>query len=352
MSRLLELAKNIALSNLSELKYPYRLTYILTYRCRFKCGMCNIWEKTAGEELSLEQIEKFFDASNRFSWINLSGGEIFLRKDLPEVLDVILTKCKRLYLLDFPTNGYETGLITDAVRKIMTKYRLPKLLVTVSLDGPKELHDRIRGVQGSWDRAVQTFAELRKLRSSRFKVFFGMTLQPLNMDHFEETLDSADRLIGRVAHDDFHINIAHYSPHYYGNTDAFKNSDSAALWNRMDEISAYRKGSPFDPVVFLEKRYQRLSKIYLANNKSPVPCQALSASFFMDPAGVVYPCSIYDKSAGNIKDFDYDIQKLWSCDLRKKIRKEIRSGLCPHCWTPCEAYQSILANLIPKLKGA
>ena len=352
MSRLLELVKNITLSNFSELKSPYRLTYILTYRCHFKCGMCNIWKKAAGSELSMEQIENFFDTSNRFSWINLSGGEIFLRKDLPEVLDAILTKCKCLYLLDFPTNGYESGLITDTVRKIITKYRLPKLLVTVSLDGPKELHNQIRGVPGSWDKAVETFAELRKLRSGRFNVFFGTTLQPLNMDHFEETLDSVNRLIGQVAHDDFHINIAHSSSHYYGNPDAFRNNDSAALWNRVDRISAYRKGSPLDPVVFLEKRYQELSKIYLANNKSPVPCQALSASFFMDPAGDVYPCSIYDKSIGNIMDYDYDIRKLWAADYRIRIRKEIRSGLCPHCWTPCEAYQSILANLIPKLKGA
>jgi len=351
MNRLLCLAKNVAFSNFTELRSPYKITYIVTHRCHFKCGMCNIWKKAPGSELSLEQIERFFDNSGLFSWVNLSGGEIFLRKDLPDIFDIILNKCRNLYLLDFPTNGYDTRLITDAVTGLLRDRRLPKLLVTVSLDGPPSLHDRIRNVPGSWDRAVETFDRLRKLRNGRFNVFLGMTLQRANMDKFEETLRSVDRKIGRAGYGDFHINIAHGSSHYYENPDFCKNEDAEKLWEHLDRISGSRSRRIFSAVGFLEKRYQALSKTYLTGLRSPLPCQALGASLFLSPDGTVYPCSVYDRPIGNIADFDYDIGRLWGSARRLQARKEIRAKNCPACWTPCEAYQSILANLLPKFQG-
>ncbi|MFH1678356.1 MAG: radical SAM protein [Candidatus Omnitrophota bacterium] len=348
MSKLLQLAKQVIISNYSELKFPYRFTYILTNKCQFKCAMCNIWQKSAENELSLGEIKKFFGQSNSFSWINLSGGEIFLRTDLPEIIKIIFDNCKQLYLLDFPTNGFQTDIIVDIVKDILTIYKPPKLLVTISLDGPPELHDKIRNMAGSWIKAVETFKQLRKLRSSRFDVYFGMTLQPLNVNKIYQTVQSVNNHIGKIGYDDFHINLIQYSPHYYANIDAVKFRDKQELRAGLIGISRLRKVFLFSPVGFLERRYQRLAGVYIDRNKTPIPCQALSVSFFMDPAGNVYPCSIYDRMIGNIKDFDYDIFKLWNTASRRNLRKEICNGNCPHCWTPCEAYQSILANILPK----
>lgn len=349
MSSLFYLAKNILTNNLSDLRYPYRFTYILTYKCQFKCLMCNIWQRPAIEELSLEQIKCFFEKSNRFSWINLSGGEIFLREDLLDIIKIIFEKCNRLYLLDFPTNGFQTKAIEEAVKKILAFYAFPKLLVTVSLDGPRQLHNEIRNTAGSWDKAVETFERLRSLRNKRFNVFFGMTLQPSNMNSFDETFKSVNKQIGGLDYRDFHINLIHNSGHYYGNIRATNSLFGQELWNQMNRIMRLRNLSLFSPVGFLERQYQHLAKIYLGKNISPVPCQAFSASFFMDPGGNVYPCSIYDRKIGNIADFDYNIYKLWDISLRHKLREEIRQGKCPQCWTPCEAYQSILANILPKI---
>lgn len=348
MSRLLRLAKNIAVSNFSDLKYPYRFTYILTYKCQFKCAMCNIWQKPSGAELSLEDIKRFFEKSNWFSWINLSGGEIFLREDLPDIIEIILKNCRHLYLLDFPTNGFLMEAIVGTVKKILSFKKLPKLLVTVSLDGPQKLHEQIRNAPGSWERAVETFKRLRSLRSGNFEVYFGMTLQEANLNSFEETFKAAEEKVGSLQYSDFHVNLFQSSPHYYGNAKNTPVLSKAALRKQMDCIMKLRKPPLFSPVGFLERCYQNLAKIYLDKGVSPVPCAALSGSFFMDPCGNVYPCSIYDRSIGNITDFDYDILTLWCSNERCLTRQDIRKGNCPQCWTPCEAYQSILANLLPK----
>lgn len=347
MNALLGLAKNILTNNFKDPRYPYRFTYILTYRCQFKCRMCNIWDKPIKEEISLAQIKKFFEKSNRFYWINLSGGEIFLRPDLPGIIDALFKNCRQLFLLDFPTNGFQTGLIVDTVKKILNTYRPPKLLVTVSLDGPRQVHERLRNVEGSWERAVGTFRQLRNLRSRRFEVFFGMTLQPENRLSFKETLREVDREIGGVRARDFHVNLIQHSQHYYGNTEKIGQMVRDVLREELERISALRDDFPLSPVGLLERRYQRLAGEYLEKGLCPLPCQALSASFFMDPTGNVYPCSVYDRPIGNIKDFDYDIRILWDTKYRKQIREEIRQGSCPQCWTPCEAYQSILASLLP-----
>lgn len=344
VKRLFYLAKNIAASNFTELKRPYRMTYILTNRCQLKCGMCNIWNKPAGRELSLEQLRCFFSQSNGFSWINLSGGEIFLREDLMDIMESVFKHCRELYLLDFPTNGFLTDIIEGSVKKIISLYNPPKLLVTVSLDGPPELHDRIRGAGGVWVRAVETFRRLRLLRSRRFGVFLGLTLQPDNADKFPQTYAAVNDRIGGLKHSDFHINIIQQSAHYYNN-DGIQPEDRRKLWESLTCVRRLRKSAMGGPVAFLERRYQRLAGTYLEENKAPLPCQALGSSFFMSPEGTVYPCSIYNRPAGNVADYGYDIYKLWGAACRAGLREEIRQGNCPQCWTPCEAYQSILANL-------
>lgn len=348
MRRRLNLAKNILLSNFKELDMPYRMTYIVTYKCQLTCTMCNIWKRSSYDELSLEEIEKFFTNYNKFAWINLSGGEIFLRDDIVDIVGIIHRKCKGLYLLDFPTNGFATELIIPSVRSILSSYDIPKVIVTVSLDGPKEVHDRIRGVPGSWERAVATFNELKALRSKHFNVFFGLTLQGSNIDSFDAAIESVRYEVDDISYDDFHVNVAHESGHYYANTELAKGAGKEVLWRKLDEIVQKRKVSRLHPIGFLEYRYQTLAKNYLDTRRMPVACAALGASLFMDPCGNIYPCSIFDKRIGNIRDFGYDLNKIWGTEARRSLRAEIVEERCPGCWTPCEAYQSILAGLLPR----
>jgi len=347
MYPIIELAKNIALSNVMELPAPYKLTYALTYRCQLQCGMCNIWRQKPSREMTVEQIAAFFERTSGFSWINLSGGEIFLRPDLLAIIGAIASSCRSVYLLNFPTNGYLTDVIVDAVEAIIRSFRFPKLLVTVSLDGPPALHDQIRNTPGSWDRAVETYRRLRALKSGRFNVFLGMTLQDVNAHAFEETVRSVRDQIGNVRYQDVHVNLAHTSSHYYANAGADIHRDKHQTLSQLARIRTLRKTSRLDPVNYLERRYQRLASRYITDGNCPTGCQAFGASLFMDPAGTIYPCSGFDSPIGNIVDHDCRLDALWRAPRRRSIRREIIKGNCPQCWTPCEAYQSILADLVP-----
>ena len=113
------LAQRIAWSNVAELRNPYKLTFALTYRCQLRCTMCNIWQKDPQPEITIDEIAALFRNFPGFSWINLSGGEIFLRRDIEEIFEVIAGSCKDLYLLNFPTNSYESDLIVQTVGRLV-----------------------------------------------------------------------------------------------------------------------------------------------------------------------------------------------------------------------------------------
>ena len=102
MMKHLTLAKNIIASKFKRVEFPYKLKIAETYRCQSRCIHCNIWKKKPINELTLDEIQTFFKKSNKFSWIDLTGGEVTLRDDFVDIADAIITNCRNLYHLHTP----------------------------------------------------------------------------------------------------------------------------------------------------------------------------------------------------------------------------------------------------------
>ncbi|MDP8215603.1 MAG: radical SAM protein [Candidatus Euphemobacter frigidus] len=326
-------------SNLHRLSRPYKLTLALTYRCNFHCRACLTWQRPPVAEMTIEDIRKFFQRQNYFSWVDLTGGEITLRSDLPEIIEAVTENSRRLVLLHFPTNGF---LPERAVRAARAAKRRPglKFVVTVSLDGPPAVHDRLKGKKGSWERALETFAALR--REKGVEAFLGMTLQRENLDLRRETIAAVQKRIPTIRAADFHYNLAHIS-FFYNNLklDPTPGPSAAAVFD--DLAAGYRL--ILSPRKFLERSYLKGARGFVASGLCPIPCQSLSSSCFIDPTWNVYPCTGYDRLLGNLRDVDFDLDRIWNSPATVSIRDEIVNGRCPQCWTPCEAYQTILGNL-------
>lgn len=338
MRKTLHLGKNIILSNFKIPNKPYKLTYAITYNCNSRCKICNIWKKKSRNELKLEEIRKFFEKNNYFSWIDLTGGEPFIRKDLADIVKIIIKNCKNLYLIHLPTNGLSTKLIIEKSKQI-TSLKPKKFIISVSLDGPPELNDSLR-IKNAFDNSIRTYKELKKIG---IEAYFGMTLSNYNYDKFKETFNAVKKSIPDIKYTDFHMNISHYSPHFYSNKKERLMENE--IIKEIDNFIRLR-GLSITPIKWLERRYLKLIEKYLKTKKVPVKCLSLSSSIFMDPYGNIYPCSIYNKKLGNLKDFNYSLKDIWKSGEINKIRNQILKKQCPNCWTPCEAYQSILGNLI------
>ena len=342
------LTKQILVSNFKDVKFPYKLNFCLTYKCNSKCLSCDIWKIKSTNELTVDEIKNFFKYSNKFSWIDVTGGEVFLRKDIVQIIDIILQSCKDLYHLHIPTNSIITQLTVDRIKEILKLRPKPKkFTITLSIDGPPELHDYIRGVEDNWAGVMKAYDELREFENNYFKIFFGFTLSKLNLGKFHETVIAVQKEFPQVKYEDFHMNIAHTSGHYYNNDDfdIGVNSDKEKF---IEEVEAFRlrKKKIFNPINNLENKYLNYAKKYIMTGETPIDCKSLASSVFLDPYGNVFPCSIWDKKIGNIKDFEFNLSRLLEDKIVKELREQIKDKSCPNCWTPCEAYQSILGSLI------
>lgn len=340
-STYLRLAARIARSNGGRQVFPYKLTFVVTYWCNYRCQTCNIWQMKPHDELGLDEIERFFERSRDFSWIDFTGGEPFLRKDFVDIVLAALRRCPSLALVHFPTNGYLTDQIVAGVERILGEGP-PKLMITVSTDGDEAVNDRVRGIEGGWRRQMETFRRLRELPG--VDVVLGMTLSDLNVGEFDRALEAARGACPGLTARDFHLNIAHRSAHYYGNAEADYLDRRDAMLEELRSFARAR-GYSLGPVGFLEQRYLRHAESYLRTGRTPMRCHALKSSCFIDSWGNVYPCGMYDLRLGSLRDCDYDLGKLWSSPETLRVQRQIWNYDCPQCWTPCEAYQSILGNL-------
>jgi len=334
MREFLKLGSRIFSSNFSNLSEPYKLTFAITYQCNSRCKTCGIWKKTPKGELSTKEMERIFEKINP-CWVNLTGGEPFLRKDLYKIAG--FAKNRGAYLLNLTTNGLLGKKIIKETKRII-ELDFPKFMVVVSMDGPKEAHDKIRGVKGNWEKSLDVFRELKSMSGKNFDTFLGYTISSHNIGMIEKTINDSGFEIK-----DFHFNVFHNSSLYYNNQKQMGAAESKVLED-VNYILKEKKG--FDPVSYIEKKYLKLIENYFKTGKSPMPCNALNSSCFIEPDGEVYPCTSYEIKLGNLRNFDYNLKTIWNSKKAIKTRIMINKNKCGGCWTPCEAYQTILGNIL------
>lgn len=343
----LALARKAFASNLHRPGFPFKLTFAITYWCNYKCKTCNIWQRKPKDELTADEIELFAQRSNRFSWIDVTGGEVSLRQDFPAICESLVKHNRDLVLLHFPTNGYLTDRIVGQVRQIL-KFRPPKLIITVSMDGDEQVNDEVRGVAGGYQRQIETFRQLRALQG--VDVVLGMTLSKFNADQYENAFQAAKQRIPDLEYRDLHINVVHESSHYLGNhQDQHRQLDDRTLGLLIQETgrhAARRSRIPLHPVDFLEYAYLRRVEKYLRTGVTPMRCHALRSSCMIDSWGQVFPCTIYNRPLGSLREHNYELARIWQAEETRAVQREIWNKACPQCWTPCEAYPSIMGNFL------
>jgi radical SAM protein with 4Fe4S-binding SPASM domain len=323
---------------------PLKLNLCLTYWCQYKCKTCNIWRRKPTDELTTDEVGALIRENPHVNWVDLTGGEIFLRPDIDDIFEAILTGWSRLAILHFPTNGFQTDRIVQSVERIARQRSGARTVVTVSLDGDEALNDEIRGIKGGFRRQVATFQALRRIPG--ITTALGMTLSTYNLERFRDTFAACARECPGLDVADIHINVAQKSGHYYGNAemDAIAPDPAAA----RAEIGKYRqlRGIARSPMEFIENRYLKNLEKFLETGRTPMPCHALRSSCFIDPWGVVYPCIAYSRPIGRLRDTGMRLEPIWHAAETARLQGEIWKGDCPQCWTACEAYQSILGNAL------
>jgi radical SAM protein with 4Fe4S-binding SPASM domain len=331
-----------ARANVERLAAPVKVNFALTYWCQYRCKTCNIWKRRPENELTTAEVLTFVRKNPQIAWLDVTGGEIFLRKDIQEILQAIVGSWKSLAILHFPTNGFLTDQI-ERVSRSLVKRGGPAIVITVSVDGDEALNDDVRGIKGGYQRQVETFRALRRIPGIR--PVFGMTLSRYNVGAFERTFEALARVCPGLDIKDFHLNVAQVSGHYYGNAEMANVAPPRDLVAQELRVYRRRRGMPLSLQAWLEDSYLDHLERYVESGALPMRCHSLRSSCFIDPWGTVFPCITYSHPIGSLRDHAMELGAIWTSETAVALQGEIWQGDCPQCWTACEAYQSILGNL-------
>jgi Fe-coproporphyrin III synthase len=346
----MSLANTAIKSNFVKLDRPYKLNYCITYWCQSRCLTCNIWQIKPKGELSIEEVRQFVIKNPYFKWVELTGGEPFLRSDIVEIARTFKEHSKELYILTMPTNSLcDHNQVERKLREILAM-GIPRVAVTVSLDGYRELHDKIRGIPGNYDKAIDMFKRLKQMKKQHENLYFvfGYTLSKFNKGEFEKTYQAVKQEIPDIKYNDFHINLAQVSSNYYGNSQDDIKPNNLEVVNELETILRHREFE-VGVIPMIEGAFARKLVEYAKTGSSPMKSRSLEASLFMDSYGFVYPSIMWDKKIGNIRESGFDLMPLWNNENAKEVRTQIREGKEPNQWTSCEAYQILTGNVLSLL---
>jgi MoaA/NifB/PqqE/SkfB family radical SAM enzyme len=332
----LGLARGVLDARVSAVR-PFKLTLALTERCDCRCEVCFIWRKPKGREMTPSEIGGFLREAPSIRWVNLTGGEPFLRDDVPEVVEAVRAALPGLAVLTFPTTGQRTEAIVEAVGRI-ARLRIPRVFATCSVEGPPDLHDRLRGRPGAFERMTATYRALRAIPG--VSAYFGLTLSDRNAGAVRQTLAALREAAPGTTWRDVHLNVYTESGHYYDNV-ASGVGPPVGVEEALGEALRAREGSG-DPTDRIEATYLRLLPSFLRTGRSPIPCRSLRASVFIGASGDLYPCTVYGRRLGNV--LETPLPDLLASDEAADARDVIERDRCPGCWSPCEAHPTIVAS--------
>ncbi len=293
---------------------PLFASYNVTGRCNMRCVFCEWW-KTDIPELATKKALAAIDAvcSLGVSFFDLSGGEPLLRKDLN-----VLAKRAASHgcLVSMNTNG--TLLNERRVDEVADVFDV----VVVSLDGPKEVHDKIRGVPGTYDKAVEA---IRLLKAHGVKVGVNSVATPTNIDILPQFVEELRSQVDFVQ-----VQPMHPYPPTPENTPSDK--QVSRLIDYLLRLKRSDPGFLAVPTDFV-KGFELFFK-----GKAPKICHAGELYVAIDPSGKLLACPARsDIVLGDTLSDSVDAV------LKKRDSEGWRKvSACRGCWLECTAGVSMM----------
>ncbi|MDI6808905.1 MAG: radical SAM protein [Candidatus Eisenbacteria bacterium] len=290
---------------------PVSIVIAVTYGCNSRCLTCDIWQMERGQELDPGSYERL-PASLRY--INISGGEPFMREDLFDVVSVIKRRCPESHII-ISTNG----LLPDRVERMMKK--MTWVGVRVSLDAVGSEDDRVRGIPGSFEKAMQTIDVLRGIGVEDLGV--SATISRHNPGGALAVKKYAER-----ENLEFSSVVAHSGPLYFGDKRGSSPDPEVAerelLEIRNNELSSMNVKAWF-------RAYYTDGLIdYAKGLPRRIRCYGGRIAIYLTPGGDVYPCNILPDRMGNILEDSYETIASHSKAIFEKVDS------CPvQCWMSC-----------------
>jgi MoaA/NifB/PqqE/SkfB family radical SAM enzyme len=275
----------------------------LTYRCPLRCVHCYLSDGKKRFECNLEEIKNILDqlADAGSLYLTLSGGEIFLRKDLP----AIVAHARKLH---FAVRLLTSGVSVDADRANEIAAWHPEMVAFSVYSLDSSIHDAITRKKGS---LAKTLDAIHTLKEKNIPLKISSVLMSSNSGEYRGLHDFAKRL-GAQFQADYRI-----TPKTDGSQEPlkFRIGDKEVMRVLSDPI--FSKEYEPDPA-------QGYSGIF-----NQIPCGAGHMSCYISPYGIVTPCVQVPTECGNLRETTF--YEVWSGSPQLEEFRAIRFSDMPKC---------------------
>ena len=335
---------------------PIQLTFFVTSRCNAKCPYCFYLQSNNScpddsKELQLDEIQRISSSMGNLLWLAFSGGEIYLRKDLPEISRTFYKNNKPVYML-YPTNGMMPERIRDYTESILRDCPKSVIIVKLSIDGLHEQHDQLRATPGSFVKTLQTYQLLAELkdRYQNFELGVNTVFCAQNQDNMQEIINYVGTL-GRITTHTISLVRGNLKDTTYQQVDMDKYwyyTDLLANRIRSNKSPHYRFAG--GKIKIAQDILQRnLIRETASQKRQLIPCFAGKANLVLTETGDVYPCESFTDGFGNIRDYEYNLHNILRSAAAKRIIQQIENACC-YCTHECYFITNIMLN--PRLYPA
>ncbi|MDX9754165.1 MAG: radical SAM protein [bacterium] len=315
------------------------LLFYVTSRCNLRCKHCfYLDELNQHEEMALDEIQTLARNLHPLQFVRITGGEPFLRKDLPEVIEAFYqhAKTRRVGVI---TNGTRPEWVEERTTAILKHCPDLSLDIGVSLDGPEAIHDEIRGLKGSFHKAKESAQRLIALKK-RFPTLSTSLVTTVTAKN-EPVLNSFYEEIAAWGVDRLSVNHIRGKVH----DEELKEINYQTYLDFAQRCEAYHLNRDASWKASVQRAKNRLTRQAIEEivdgKPTRIPCLAGSAIGVLYSDGELYLCEMLNSSLaatytapeahariGNVRDAGGDFYALWHSEAAQRGRDWIRATNC------------------------
>lgn len=303
--------------------------------CNLTCEHCFYWKNlNQRNDLTYEEFKDLSLELGDFENLNLSGGEPFIRKEFAEICELFIRNnhVKNIYV---PTNGYFTDRTEKALRQVLKNEELKLFVCELSLDGMPEYHNRFRGNERSFEKAMETYQMLAELQKEdpRLRIHANTVAMNENMDEIWRLTEYLYNNCQAMEHHNLAIIRGdRKNPSLQGP----QLEKYQALYRHVAEVWSTREKSRLGATVEPMLQWAKVKTI--ESETQFIPCKAGILSGVVYANGDVSVCEQHFPLGNLRQNSFFDI---WESEEAERLRAQIRAKSC-YCTNEIFMWSSIV----------
>lgn len=328
----IRMGTGVVLASLFNIKRPINVVISVTDRCQARCRYCNIPQRAKREMTTSEMLNLIDQISDLgVCRIALWGGEPLLRNDIGIIINYIK---KKGIFVTLDTNGW---LVSEKIKEIQNLD-----ILVVSIDGPEDVHDKVRG-KGSFKKAFNGI----QVAVKKLPVWTITVLSKENLNCVDDILNLAQKTGFLTT-----FQVLHHNTELAGDSSSLLPSNEEYRKVIQELIKRKKEGAPIiSSLSYLNyvRKWKDFDRSFSLIQNFKLKCWAGKLYCNVDTDGAVWPCSVMCGQMESLNALEVGFKKAFY-DMPLIKCRECNSSCFVECNHLCSLSPDVIWNILNGIK--